>query len=544
MDAPAATVSRNAPGRGGAAVLALAIWGAAMAGAVAVTTDRAFDLDRFFIPKELGLHAAAFVAALVLASRMEDRRHTRVDLALLAWLGLSALSALGATSGWHAVRAVSLSLSGAVVFWAASALRDTERGRRVVFALSTAAMLAAASALAQAYGYKADLFASTRAPGGLLGNRNFIAHVSAIALPLLVYTSATARSSLGALWGASGILVTSAALVLSRTRAAWLALAVWFVLALPIAWRGRGVIRTAMAPRRGALLAGALAVGTLLALVLPNSLDWKSETPYLDSVRGVVNYREGSGAGRLKQYENSLKLARAHPLVGVGPGNWAAEYPRVAVRNDPSISESTGMTSNPWPSSDWVAAIAERGVPAAMALFAFVALLLANAWRGWNDSVYSSRERFAALAGGSALLIGVVEGGFDAVTLLAFPSVLVWGAAGALIPSGRAVMRRASTPRARRWMLVGAGTLWALIVLVTVGKFVGMHAYSRGTFESVRAAATVDPGSYRIQLRAAELEAARGQCGPAVQHARAAQGLFPHAAAPQAILAKCAGAQR
>ena len=542
VDSPPTTDSPDAPGHLGGAVTVVAIWVAAIGGAVAATTFRSFDLDRFFGPKELALHIGALGIVVVLAMQLRDRRYTRADLALIAWLGLSLVSAMFATSSWHAARALTISLSAAVVFWGASALRDAGRGRAVVLALATSAVLAVGSALAQAYGYEHDIFAANRSPGGLLGNRNFIAHIAAMALPLLTYLAATARSPVGTLGGAAAILLMAAALVLSRTRAAWLAIAVWLLLAIPIAWQGRGVIRTAMAPRRGLLLAGSLVAGIVLALTVPNTLDWRSDSPYLDSVRDVVNYREGSGAGRLRQYTNSLKMARANPVLGVGPGNWAVEYPGYAERNDPSISDATGMAANPWPSSDWVAALAERGVLAGLAMAGLLIVLVTNAWRGWRDSVFSSTDRFAALAGGSAVIIGVVQGGFDAVTLLAFPSVIFWGAAGALIPAGTTVVTRKITRDERVYLSGIAAIAWAAIIAMSASKIEAMRLYSKGTYDAIQSAASFDRGAYRIQLRAAELHAERGHCRLAYHNAMAANGLFPRAAAPKAILAKCAGA--
>ena len=323
-------------------------------------------------------------------------------------------------------------------------------------------------------------------------------------------------------------------------RSAWLALIVWFVIVAPAAWGRRDVIVAALAPRRGLLLVGAVAVGVLLALVVPNGLDWKSDSPYLDSVKGVVNYREGSGAGRLKQYENSLKMARAHPVFGVGPGNWAAEYPGYASRNDPSILDQNGMTANPWPSSDWVAAIAERGVIATAALVTFVVLIILSAWRCWRDESLSARERLGALASGSVALIAVVEGSFDAVTLLAFPSVIFMGSVGALIPVDSNVSTAQLPPRTRGYITALAALSWLGMVAMSAGKLEAMRLYTRGTYESVRNAAALDPGSYRIQMHAAELALGRGYCRLAYHNAKAAAALFPRTSAPQAVLVRCA----
>jgi O-antigen ligase len=551
VDASAGTAPSAPASPPGGIPLVLALAVAAVGGAAAAVSFRAFDLDRFFVPKELALHVAALAIAVSLAWRRGPATWTRADLALAAWLTCSALSAALATSGWLAARALALSLSAAMVFWAGQRLHDAGRARRAATVLALAATIAAGSSLAQAYGVSVDLFSANRAPGGLLGNRNFVAHVAAMGLPLLVWLTATARSAGGGAVGALALLVNAAALVLSRTRAAWLALALWLAIVTIVAWRyrlPRDVARPAVAPRRARAVVAGLVGGVVIAVAIPNTLDWRSDSPYLDSVRGVVNYREGSGAGRLRQYANSLKLTRAHPLLGVGPGNWASEYPAVASRNDPSLSDATGMASNPWPSSDWVAAVAERGLPAALALAAFVLLLLRQAWRGWRAPERASHERLAALAGGSVVLIGAVEGMFDAVSLLALPSVLLLGAAGALIPRGPAVFTRERGPLIPRGprrtavrvaLTVAAAACWLAIVAMTAARLDAMRLYSQGTVASVRLAAARDPGSYRIQMRAADLMAGRGDCKSATRYATAARGLFPHAAAPQAMLARC-----
>ena len=119
--------------------------------------------------------------------------------------------------------------------------------------------------------------------------------------------------------------------------------------------------------RRVSQLAAMGALGLALALVLPNTLNWRSDSPYLDSLTGVANYKEGSGKGRLIQYGNTLRMAADDPVLGVGPGNWSVHYPRYMSPGDPSFDADDIIPTNPWPSSDWMAFLAERGVAGAPA---------------------------------------------------------------------------------------------------------------------------------------------------------------------------------
>lgn len=516
----------------------VALGAGALAAVLAVLPFRAFDLDRFSVPKELALHTAALVAGAVLLVGTRRIVLTAADLFLAAWLALSALSALFAGNQWVALRAFTISVSGAVVFWSARRLAAAGLANALARTLALAVLLGALTALAQAYGLRMEFASLNRAPGGTFGNRNFMAHLAAIGVPLLVWCIIAARSRFGTFFWTGALTACTGALVLSRTRAAWLALFVWGALAL-LAVRGPALVDASHARRRARLAVSGAVLGVALALVLPNRLDWRSDNPYLESVVSVVNYREGSGRGRVKQYANSMRMAAAHPVLGVGPGNWPVAYPRFAPGDDPSLVEGTGMTANPWPSSDWVAALSERGAPAALAFGALVAVLLLGALRARRDTSRPAAERLAALTGGGVLGVAALEGGFDAVLLLAVPAVVAWGAAGALIPGGRVLFETA--PRRGTRTVLLALTIAACMsgVLLSAGRVRAMRLYATGTATALEAATVVDPGSYRIRMRAAETYAAHGRCEHARRHAIAAGKLFPNAAAPKRVLAQC-----
>ncbi|HXT16106.1 MAG TPA: O-antigen ligase family protein [Gemmatimonadaceae bacterium] len=512
-------------------------------GAVAVVLAalpyKLFDLDRYFVPKELVLHAAAGIAAIMLVANRKRLTFSAVDLLLAGFLVSSVVSAGFAINLWAAERAVAISLSGAALFWSAQALRRAGLVRPLLVALAIGVVLGAATSLAQAYGVSTEYFSINRAPGGTFGNRNFVAHLCAIGTPVVILVALTAPRGLGSLFGAVGMAVVSAALVMSRSRAAWLAV---IVLAIPVGglalmtWSRWCEARTL---RRLTVLGIAAATGVAAAILLPNSLNWKSENPYLESATGLVNYKEGSGHGRIVQYTNSLHMTLAHPLLGVGPGNWPVVYPKFASRNDPSMSSEDGVTSNPWPSSDWAAYLSERGVIAtAMLVLAYLALLI-RALRDLRRGGGRDQERvLTAIALVGTLAATAVVGAFDAVLLIAVPTFFVWTLAGALAPPPGGGVSVDTGVREFAPVLVFA------LAVIAIGRSAFQLAAIATFSTSSRVAAMdraslFDPGSYRIRLKTAQAYLARGDCTHARPNARAAHNLMPSAAEGRRAAAAC-----
>jgi O-antigen ligase len=320
----------------------------ALAVVLAAVTDRAFELDRFFVPKELVLHLTALTAGLLAFGSFHRVRLTWVDMLLVGYLLLSLISSFQAQDAGLAIRATTMSVSGITIFWACRGLREAGLARPLLATLAFAAVVGAATSLAQAFGASSDYFSVNRAPGGTLGNRNFIAHMAAFAFPIVMLVALRAWRTAGYLIAAFGVPIVIAALILTRSRAGWLAFgAVILVFALgmllsgPLRRHGRTWGRLAGT----ALLSGA---GLAAALLVPNQLRWASDNPYLDSVTGIVAYQDGSGRGRLVQYDRSVRMAMDRPLLGVGPGNWPLEYPNYAAQGDPSLSRRNPReTANP-----------------------------------------------------------------------------------------------------------------------------------------------------------------------------------------------------
>jgi hypothetical protein len=232
-------------------------------------------------------------------------------------------------------------------------------------------------------------------------------------------------------------------------------------------------------------------------------------------------------------------MALRHPLLGVGPGNWPVDYPRFAAPNDPSLSQDDGRTSNPWPSSDWMAYLSERGVIAFLSLgFAVLGLLLTAVMR--MRRAVRSEEYLTAATLLAVLIVATIEGAFDAVLLLAVPALYVWATAGAL--SAPAEGRALVTLGARGWRAVfGVATLGGLLIVARSALVIGaMSVYSESSrLSAVERAARLDPGSYRIRLKLASMYAQRGDCRHAKTHASAAREMFPIAPEPKRLLRAC-----
>jgi len=153
-----------------------------------------FQLDRYTFVKESVLLASALAAALFCLGSARRLSVFMADALVVGFLVCSLASALFAANGWLAARALGVSLAGAGLFWTARTVARAGHAGRLLATLAVAVVLAAATGLIQAYGLvSSELASSVRAPGGTFGNRNFMAHLVAIGLPVLLLVSVEAR---------------------------------------------------------------------------------------------------------------------------------------------------------------------------------------------------------------------------------------------------------------------------------------------------------------------------------------------------------------
>ncbi len=490
------------------------------------------DLDRHQFPKETAVHLAVFLAVLLARPwpALGSSRALRVAaIGLAAW---TAASALFATNPWLALRATSLTVTGLLALLTARHVAALGAAPILIGWLVMAAGAGAATGLAQAWGVEHPFFAQLRAPGGTFGNRNFLAHLAAIAMPLLAMLVLTTRRRRVLLPAALATALGVAALVLTRSRAGWLAAGAGLAVLAGGLLIGRRRAGVPVRPARVALAAAVAIAAVAGALLLPNTLEWRSDSPYTDTLGNLANFKEGSGRGRMLQYRNSLDLALRHPVLGVGPGNWPLRYGEVAPPGDPSFASNDVVPLNPWPSSDWVAMLSERG---AVAVLLALALGFALAWRGWRGVLAGGDRAVAGAALGGTLAATAIAGAFDAVLLLAVPLLFTAIAAGALQQGADGDPVAGAPPEPSRFaaLLVLAAAVGLVRSAMQTGAYLAAgNGASRTRMER---AALIDPWSYPIRISLAR----RGPCSEARDDARMALRLAPTWPAARRAAARC-----
>jgi O-antigen ligase len=512
--------------RSGAAATLVVV--GAFAVVLAGVDSMVFDLDRYLVPKALVLHLTALGLFLLGFPSLKAPRWGMVEWLLIAFVGWSAASAALASNRWLALEGWAIGLSSLVLLLA---LRDLSARHHwpVLIGVITAVVVGAALGVAQAYGADWEFLGDSRPPGGTFGNRNFLAHLSVLAMTPLAVTVVRVRHRRWLLPALLGIVILAAAVVLTRSRAAWLGgiggLATAALTLIVARWGG--VHRSRW---RLVAVAAALAIAAVAAVLLPNQLDWTTDSPYAQTLSRLTAFGEGSGRGRLIQYRNSIGLTKEDPVLGVGPGNWFVHYPRVASDGDPSYAGHQSIPTNPWPSSDWVAFLTERGVLGALLLLvtglSAAGRVLSRARSPQSDDAYAA----AAVVG--LMATAVITGMFDAVLLLAAPSYLVWSITGLMLPEPKRAI--AWMPGSGMRALAKTGAVLLLLVAVAEASAhtvaIASTAESRNRATLTRAA-LLAPGEHRVQLLLAE----RGDCKAAERVGK----LMPHHEHAQQLARRC-----
>lgn len=414
-------------------------------------------------------------------------------------------------------------------------------GRRIPYgAIGVALTILVTLVLMEAYGVVPFFSEYGRRPGATLGNRNLVARVVCLTLPLMWRSTVASRTTRERL--TTGLQLTGVTIVmtLSRSRGVWLVAAL-LMIAIPAGWwalhrsrrarSGRIVIARWMLP---------CILGIAVAFVIPNRMQWGRAAFYW-TARRVIDVNSGSGRGRILQVQTTRGIIHASPL-GVGPGNWSVVYPSYAESGDPSISSFDIYPVQHVARNDALRFVAEFGwAPAAIAMLALVSLVT-SALRSIRRTQLRRRDAglFVVAMVGAAGAIGVVDPVIQLAPTLGLIALLLGTACG------HQSAESAGTPRTslRRWGECGAvlllGVLSAHASVVAV-RHLQVDAVLRKplTIERATSASTIDPNHFEARIYLALALVNSDRCDLATPHLRWAARLQPFAPVIDQLRSTC-----
>ncbi|HEX8454107.1 MAG TPA: O-antigen ligase family protein [Longimicrobium sp.] len=497
-------------------------------------------MSEYLIPKAAALNATAFACLLVGAWSARELRAGPADLFVLGSLLLTVLAALNSPAPATGLTASGIAVSFAVVFWSCRGAVRAGRGGLLLALAAAAVVLAAVVSLLDAYGAPGVAAIESR-PGGTFGNRNRLAHILALGLPLLLVQALSAETRRRFTAYSVALVPVMAALALSRCRGAWLSTLVVVPLTLWLWRRGEAGPARAAAPRRLAILMALAAGSAAAAILLPNDLDWRGAHPYRHSLETLLDGRTGTGAGRLLQYRNTSRMIFDHPLLGVGPGQWTIRYPEYSPSGDPNFEHANLLPVTRLPQSDWFGLAAERGIPAALCwLLLLLAAVAPCAGLVKQEHAVPPERLRAVLLGGSVALGAIVMGTVDALVMT--PGAAFWMAlALGVCASTSGWSRAVHVPRAgRAACLVPLLLLTATIGTLSVGELAAVREYAGGGAEALERGLRINPRDYRARILLANELVATKRCDEAAAHIDAAEAWIPSASAIAKMRKKCA----
>ncbi len=376
------SMKRNYPvGGESSARLPLFLLGAAVLGLPFLYSSR--TLDPTLLPRFIALAAVLLVCLLFFIRRywlfsrvLPAGLHRRVlILAMCGYLLFTAVSIFQAANAAEAVfefLKICLWAGGFFIF-----IFILYKNRSAITLLCRLIAIATGGlsiiALAQ---YSGLAFATIPGNGPLyatMANKNQLAAVLCLMFPFTLY----AVFHGGTVWRivtAAAVVLSVAVIVLSNTRAAWVAI----LAATPAA-----IIVFLVCARRTRELRGQLtahwkkilipAAGLVLAVVIFSSplLRKSGQQSVPERLHSIVTMSDRSTHERLALWEKSLDMFADHPLFGVGPGNWKLNIPRYGTDD---LHTKSGIMFYQRPHNDYLWVLTESGI---FALVCYVVIFAA-----------------------------------------------------------------------------------------------------------------------------------------------------------------------
>lgn len=407
-------------------------------------------------PKFLVLMGVVFGIGIAVICRCQSLMWSRVPM-LLPWflfLVVTGVQAFRSLNSDAAIGMVCLQMGAGVVGVCAALLLD--RFERVLRAVAIASILVSLIGVSEYLGFSWAMWPSAGRPSATLGFRNFAGMYLAVAFFLsgrLVFSESKKDHWLGLV----AVVLISIFLVFTRTRGAWLGVAIACCCAVGLVWRSVGlkvVLDVVHKSKLKIVLSVALVIG--LGIIPPQFEDVgasrldENKTSVVQSLQFVT--QEGGDRGRFKIWHHTMSMIAEAPLLGVGLDNWSAYYPRY------DQGDVMGIVVAPRrPHNDFLWIWAELGL---VGLGLYIWLLVTVLQNVWKEVRTQNWESVVIALGALAL---IVHSGFS------FPREQPVAMFFFALTLGMAGQQKRTTGTSRHWFSVGAGVVCLVVSVCGMG---------------------------------------------------------------------------
>jgi len=413
-----------------------------------------------------------FLLTLSVQPRAREFQVSSACLPLVGFLALAGLSSLGAVSRTAALtELVNLAPFLALFFLVFFSFQSQDPGKlMLVLALPVAGIsLIGILQFFEILPIGMDRYGA-KDPASTLGLSNFAAEYLAAALLPLAAAGLARGKTLARIFLGSGFGIGFVYLLLTGNRAGWVGfLAGLFLMALFSLASSIGQEKNRFPRLPGGhpglkylLLPGFL---TVLAVILILLTPGGRKIP--DRFFSIFNLHDPAIRFRLLASGEALRMSRDHPFLGIGPGNFSVMEPLYQTREMVKLYQGANVDISRV-HNEYLSALVELGIPAALLFFLFLGLLLNSTFRSLSQS--SSREEFLSRLG--------ILGGLSASLVVALFSFnlhnpasgfVFWVLAGTALKTGAAKTIRLSPPGREKFFYRARRALGAFFTLILIG---------------------------------------------------------------------------
>jgi len=228
---------------------------------------------------------------------------------------------------------------------------------------------------------------------GTMANKNLFASFIFICSPFVIY-GFFQFAGFWRIMSAFALALISFGLVITQTRAVWMAIAA--AILLVIIFLIIFIKRLQLTPDQIVFLRRRLAQTALIAVVVVSAAGFSHsrQTATNYKVQRTFERPRSSVDERIILWRKSFAMIREHPLLGVGLGHWKIWLPHYGVSG---MRSETGLVHFQRPHNDFIWVLAESGPLGLLAYLSIFAMVSFYVYKSWQQSAALDAKIFSLL---------------------------------------------------------------------------------------------------------------------------------------------------